>query len=123
MNGSADLQETASLSYLFLGSRDLHVRFHGKEFVSLLSGHTVNIALKSETPLAESPVVYATFFRNRSMETPAEITFGRKIREVEACGQNGESLAKVPFAGSSFRTLWENGNRISHYKITFQDAE
>ena len=123
MNGSADLKEAGSLHYLFLGGSDLHVRFRGKEFVSLLGGHTVNMALKSETPLAESPVVYATFFRNRSMETPAEITFSRKIRKLEACGQNGQVLAEVPFSGGTFRTLWENGNRISHYRISFLDAE
>ncbi|MGN0872963.1 MAG: hypothetical protein ACI4UV_17405 [Victivallales bacterium] len=120
MNGSIDLCEGGSLRYLFLGGRDIRVTIGEKPFLSLLGGHTVNLAVKSEnSPLADAPVVYVTFFRNRSVETPAELTFSRTIRKVEACGQNGEVLAEIPAAGKTFRNLWENGSRISFYRFFF----
>ena len=92
---------------------------NGKPYLSLLGGSTVNIALKSDAPLANASCVYVTFFRNRSMATPAEITFARKIRKVEACDREGHVIAEVPFTQGTFRNLWENGRQISYYKVTF----
>ena len=120
MNGSIDLRDGKSLRYLFLGTRDVRLTIGGKAFLSVLGGHTVNLAVKSENvPLADAPFLYVTFFRNRSVETPAELTFSRTIRKVEACGQDGTVLAEIPAGGKTFRNLWENGSRISYYKITF----
>ena len=120
MNGSIDLRDGQSLRYLFLGTRDVRLTIGGKAFLSVLGGHTVNLAVKSENvPLADAPFLYVTFFRNRSVETPAELTFSRTIRKVEACGQDGTVLAEIPAGGKTFRNLWENGSRISYYKITF----
>ena len=120
MNGSIDLRDGKSLRYLFLGGKDIRLTIGGKAFLSVLGGHTVNLAVKSENvPLADAPFLYVTFFRNRSVETPAELTFSRTIRKVEACGQDGTVLAEIPAGGKTFRNLWENGSRISYYKITF----
>ncbi len=119
MNGSADLKSAGNLRYLFLGGRQITVTMNGKPYLSLLGGSTVNIALKSDAPLANASCVYVTFFRNRSMATPAEITFARKIRKVEACDREGHVIAEVPFTQGTFRNLWENGRQISYYKVTF----
>ena len=120
MNGSIDLRDGKSLRYLFLGGKDIRLTIGGKAFLSVLGGRTVNLAVKSENaPLADAPFLYVTFFRNRSVETPAELTFSRTIRKVEACGQDGTVLAEIPAGGKTFRNLWENGSRISYYKITF----
>lgn len=119
MNGIADLKKAEKVKYLFLGGRDLKVLRNGKAFVHLFGGDTVNIALKSEEPLWKAKTVYVTFFRNRSGEIPSEIVFARKIRKAEACGRDGEVLAKVPCSGGTFRNLWESGSRISYYRITF----
>ena len=120
MNGSIDLRDGKSLRYLFLGGRDIRMTIGGKAFLTLLGGNTVNLAIKSEnSSLADAPFVYVTFFRNRSVETPAELTFSRTIRKVEACGQDGTVLSELPANGKTFRNLWENGSQISYYKITF----
>ena len=119
MNGKIDLKETGKLRYLFLGGRRIEVERNGKPFLSLLGGNTVNIAVKSDEPLIGTPSVYVTFFRSKSSETPSELTFARRIRSVEACDREGNVLAGVPFSGGTFRNLWENGNRISCYKVSF----
>ena len=120
MNGSIDLRDGKSLRYLFLGGRDIRMTIGGKAFLTLPGGNTVNLAIKSEnSSLADAPFVYVTFFRNRSVETPAELTFSRTIRKVEACGQDGTVLSELPANGKTFRNLWENGSQISYYKITF----
>lgn len=119
MNGSADLKSAGNLHYLFLGGRQIKVTMNGKPYLSLLGGGTVNIALKSDAPLANASCVYVTFFRNHSMATPAEISFARKIRKVEACDREGHVIAEVPFTQGTFRNLWENGRQISYYKVTF----
>ena len=79
MNGSIDLRDGKSLRYLFLGGRDIRMTIGGKAFLTLLGGNTVNLAIKSEnSSLADAPFVYVTFFRNRSVETPAELTFSAR---------------------------------------------
>ena len=119
MDGTVNLNAAGNLQYLFLGGRKIDVTLSGKPYLSLFGGGTVNVAFKSDAPLAVAPSVYVTFFQNRSSETPAELVFARNIRKVEACGPDGCVIADVPFSGGTFRNLWENGRRISYYKVSF----
>ncbi len=120
MNGTVTLRDTARLKYLMLGSSDLTLNANGKPLVSLLSGSPVNIALKTDDAnLLTAKTVYVTFFRSKSCQLPAELTFGRRIVSVKACNRDGRAIAEIPHTGHSFANLWAQGHMISHYEVQF----
>jgi len=121
MNGQIDLKNMSSLNYIFIGGKNIEINNNGKKFLLLKAGETVNIGLKSESnSLLNTPKIYVTFFRNKSIETPAKLTFARKIKAVYACNRSGEKIASIPFSKNSFRNFWEQGSKISYYEVIFK---
>jgi hypothetical protein len=120
LNGRAILKDTAKLNYVMAGSSDLQI-FDGKKLLfSVLSGKPVNVAFKTdETNLTNARKIYVTFFRTKSCQMPAEITFGRQIRSVKACNRDGKVIANIPFAGKTFSNQWRQSHFISYFEVEF----
>ena len=93
----------------------------GKEFFRINAGSPINISLKcAEKSLKDAKKIYVTFFRSRSCQLPAELTFGRKIVSVKAMNVQGKTLAEVPHTENAFENLWQQGHLISYYTVEFQ---
>ena len=120
LNGRAILKDTSKLNYVMAGSSDLQI-FDGKKLLfSVLSGKPVNVAFKTdETNLTNARKIYVTFFRTKSCQMPAEITFGRQIRSVKACNRDGKVIANIPFAGKTFSNQWRQSHFISYFEVEF----
>lgn len=107
-------------SYLFLAGREIALEQRGKPLLRLCAGEKVNLGVKADSGgLATAKRLYVTFFRPKSCVMPARITFGRKVRSVTACAADGTVLRNVPVVDGGFSNLWENGSRISYYKVIF----
>ena len=107
-------------SYLFIAGREIALEQRGKPLLSLCAGEKVNLGVKADSgSLATAKRLYVTFFRPKSCVMPARITFGRKVRSVTACAADGTVLRNVPVVDGGFSNLWENGSRISYYKVIF----
>ena len=118
MNGTVDLHETSRLTYLMLGSSDLTLRDGGKTLIRLESGSPVNVGFKTEErSLASAKKIFVTFYRTKSCQLPATVTFGRRIRSVTARNRDGAELAKIPHTEYSFQNLWRKGHLISYYEV------
>ena len=122
MNGKVRLHDTARLRYVMLGSSSLDLNTEQNvKLVSLRSGSPVNMALKTNAEnLAGAKKIMVTFFRSKSCQLPAEVSFGRKIVSVRACGRDGVVLADIPHTEYSFRNLWRQGHLISYYEVELQ---
>ena len=121
LNGKADLKETRSLNYIMAGTSDLKISSANKPFASILAGTPVNTAFKTnEKNLLTARKIYVTFFRTKSCQLPAEITFYRPIRNINACNRDGKIVAKVPFSNNTFANIWQQNHLISYYEVEFQ---
>ncbi len=120
MNGKVTLKEVSRLKYMMLGTSSINVTAKGKKLVAVTAGAPVNIALKTDdASLLNAKTIYVTFYRSKSCQLPAEITFGRKIASVEACNRDGAVIADVPHTDNSFENLWTVGHMISFYRVNF----
>ena len=118
MNGTVDLHDTSRLTCLMLGSSDLTLRDGGKTLIRLESGSPVNVGFKTEERnLASAKKIFVTFYRTKSCQLPATVTFGRRIRSVTARNRDGAELAKIPHTEYSFQNLWRKGHLISYYEV------
>lgn len=124
LNGEIDIKSPEAVRYLFIGSSDSRISADGAMFCTVLSGSTVNLALKTdEKSLVSAGKLYVTFFRSRSCSLPAEIHFASPVKSVYACGANGNRIAEIPIRDNGFTNLWQHGHDISYYEVIFNPAE
>ncbi len=122
MNGTIEMKTFEKLKYIMLGSSELTVRAAGKRLVSLESGTPVNAGFKTEEKnLLSARKIFVTFYRTKSCQLPASVTFGRRIRSVAACNRDGAILAKIPHSEYRFDNFWKKGHLISHYEVCFEE--
>ena len=78
----------------------------------------MNVGFKTEErSLASAKKIFVTFYRTKSCQLPATVTFGRRIRSVTARNRDGAELAKIPHTEYSFQNLWRKGHLISYYEV------
>ena len=122
MDGTVDLRDASRLQYMMLGSSRITIRSEGKPLVTLDAGSVVNTGFKTgKGSLASAEKIFVTFYRTKSCQLPATVTFGRRIRSVTARNRDGAELAKVPHTEYSFQNLWKKGHLISCYEVTLGD--
>lgn len=122
MDGTVDLRDASRLQYMMLGSSRITIRSKGKPLVALDAGSIVNTGFKTgKGSLASAEKIFVTFYRTKSCQLPATVTFGRRIRSVTARNRDGAELAKVPHTEYSFQNLWKKGHLISCYEIILGD--
>ena len=123
MNGTIELKKTGDLQYMMLGSSEITVRAGRKLLVSLEAGTPVNAGFKTEgKTLLTANKIFVTFYRTKSCQLPAAVTFGRRIRSVAACNRDGAHLAEIPHTEHRFENVWRKGHLISYYEVLLEDG-